>query len=147
MWYIKNGLAVSLTLLSTLAFTTVAQAAEQKGEHGYQTYCAQCHGEQGLGSKKGAKLVGSKLVTGPMNTNIDFILNGSPHKEMPTWRMSPLSDATLAAVITYVRNAWGNNDKAKYGKDAGGDVTAEMIKKQKLKVMYEQVPKQVPKPK
>ena len=31
-----------------------------------------------------------------------------------------LNDVDLAAVVTYQRNSWGNDDKAKYGEDAGG---------------------------
>jgi hypothetical protein len=55
------------------------------------------------------------------------VLNGHNKSIMPTWGISEISDAVIASVITYQRNAWGNNDKKEYGKHAGGVVTPEWV--------------------
>jgi len=45
-----------------------------------------------------------------------------------------LDSQQVAAVITYERNAWDNNDQTKYGKSAGGIVqAADVIHYQKSK--------------
>ena len=40
--------------------------------------------------------------------HIDTVMNGEAETEMQAWAPQ-LSDRELAAVITYERNAWGNN--------------------------------------
>ena len=47
---------------------------------------------------------------------------------MPAFK-SILSHQEIADVVTYVRNSWGNDDKDKYGPDAGGLVTAADVAK------------------
>ena len=77
------------------------------GERVYTANCAACH----LASGKGVPgafpaLDGSKVVTGPKAAQIALVLNGKPGTAMPPW--TQLSDADLAAVITYTRNGLGN---------------------------------------
>ena len=38
-----------------------------------------------------------------------------------------LNDTDIAAVVTYERNAWGNSNKSKYGKHAGGLVQPAQV--------------------
>ena len=45
-----------------------------------------------------------------------------------------LTDEEIAAVISYERNSWGNDDNAKYGKHAGGIVTPEMVAEMRIKL-------------
>ena len=55
-------------------------------------------------------LSGSKIVNGPKEGQIKVVLNGIVKDGKPT-AMAPfkhLSDADLAAVITYTRNNWKN---------------------------------------
>ncbi len=77
-----------------------------KGKKVYDTMCAGCHNVngQGLGVAFPA-LKGSPIALGSANQHIDIVLNGK--KTMPGWKH--LSDVDLSAVITYERNAWGNN--------------------------------------
>ena len=51
-------------------------------------------------------LDGSKIVNGPADAQIALVLNGKTGTAMPAWKQ--LSDADIAAVITYTRNSWGN---------------------------------------
>jgi cytochrome c oxidase subunit 2 len=78
-----------------------------RGEKVYAANCVACHQATGKGVA-GAfpALDGSKLVTGPKADQIALVLNGKPGTAMAAWKA--LSDADLAAVITYTRNSWGN---------------------------------------
>lgn len=84
--------------------------AMDMGQKIYTANCAACHQASGEGLP-GAfpALKGSKIAT---NNNpaehIDIVLNGK--KGMPAFGKQ-LSLAEIAAVVTYERNAWGNNTK------------------------------------
>jgi cytochrome c oxidase subunit 2 len=77
------------------------------GEKIFAANCAACHQANGKGVP-GAfpALDGSKIVNGPKADQIALVLNGKPGTAMVAWK--GLSDADLAAVITYTRNSWGN---------------------------------------
>jgi cytochrome c oxidase subunit 2 len=77
------------------------------GEKVFAGNCAACHQASGKGVP-GAfpALDGSKVVNGPKTEQIALVLNGRPGTAMAAWKQ--LSDADLAAVITYTRNSWGN---------------------------------------
>ncbi len=77
------------------------------GEKVFAGNCAACHQANGKGVP-GAfpALDGSKIVTGAKADQIALVLNGKPGTAMTPWKQ--LSDADLAAVITYTRNSWGN---------------------------------------
>jgi cytochrome c oxidase subunit 2 len=79
-----------------------------RGEKVYAANCAACHQPTGKGVA-GAfpALDGSAVVNGPEAAQIALVLNGKTGTAMPPWKQ--LSDADLAAVITYTRNAWGNH--------------------------------------
>jgi len=71
--------------------------------------CHGCHGENGQGNPPVfPPLKGSKIATGPVKDHIHLVLNGKPGTAMAAFR-DQLNDLELAAVITYERNAWGNN--------------------------------------
>jgi mono/diheme cytochrome c family protein len=97
-------------------------AQVESGHINYLRYCADCHGKDGEG-KAGPKLIGSLMVTGPTYGHIAVALSGHPQTKMPSWGISELSDELIASIITYQRNAWGNNNKKQYGQNAGGVVT------------------------
>jgi cytochrome c oxidase subunit 2 len=77
------------------------------GEKVFAANCAACHQATGKGVP-GAfpALDGSKVVSGPKAGQISLLLNGKAGTAMVAWKQ--LSDADLAAVITYTRNSWGN---------------------------------------
>ena len=101
-----------------------------EGKTVYNKICAACHQASGKGMPPAfPAIIGSKIATGPLADHIDIILNGSKNnKAMQAFR-DQLTDREIAAVITYQRNAFGNDDKAKYGDKAGGLVQPEQIKK------------------
>ncbi len=84
------------------------------GKQKYDVYCASCHKQDGSGSileypalKKG--LLGSSFMTidKPIDRQIKLILQGVSGTQMASF--SQLSDTDLAAIVTYIRNAWCNN--------------------------------------
>jgi cytochrome c oxidase subunit 2 len=78
------------------------------GEKVYATNCVACHQATGKGIP-GAfpALDGSKIATGPKEGHLNIVVNGKSGTAMAAFGKQ-LSDADIAAVITYERNAWGN---------------------------------------
>jgi cytochrome c oxidase subunit 2 len=81
-------------------------ALMQKGESVYKANCAACHQANGTGLPPNfPSLVGSAVVKGDATGQVMQLLEGK--NLMPPF--GHLSDADLAAVITYTRNSWGND--------------------------------------
>lgn len=79
------------------------------GEKVFTSTCAACHQATGLGIPGVfPALKGSKIATGDLNAHLGIVLNGRPGTAMQAFG-TQLSDADIAAVITYERNAFGNN--------------------------------------
>jgi cytochrome c oxidase subunit 2 len=85
---------------------------EELMEHGkavYATSCAACHQATGEGIPNVfPALKGSAIATGPADKHIDIVVHGKTGTAMQAFGPQ-LNDADLAAVITYERNAWGND--------------------------------------
>jgi cytochrome c oxidase subunit 2 len=80
----------------------------KRGEKVY-AQCAACHGATGAGVPGVfPALKGGKIATGPVDGHINIVMKGKPGTAMQAFA-AQLSDADLAAVITYERNAFGNN--------------------------------------
>ncbi|WP_425491984.1 cytochrome c oxidase subunit II [Candidatus Comchoanobacter bicostacola] len=107
---------------------------KQAGEAIYKVHCVACHKADGKGMPPVfPSFVGTSIVTGPPEEQIKILLLGVAGKAMQSYA-DQLSDEEIAAVITYERNAWGNNDKGKYGEYAGGIVTPEMVAEMRVKL-------------
>lgn len=79
-----------------------------RGEKVYATNCVACHQANGKGMPPAfPALSGSKIVTGPVDAQINILLNGKPGTAMASF--ARLSDLELAAVMTYTKNSWDNN--------------------------------------
>jgi cytochrome c oxidase subunit II len=86
---------------------TLAEAKEL-GEKVYAGNCAACHQATGKGMPPTfPALSGSKLVMGPVDAQVNILLNGKPGTAMQSF--ARLTDTELAAVITYTKNSWDNN--------------------------------------
>ena len=80
-----------------------------KGEEVYVRVCAACHQVNGQGLPPAfPSLVGQGLAVGPMEGHLDIVLNGKAGTAMQSFK-GQLNAAEIAAVVTYERNAWGNN--------------------------------------
>ena len=80
-----------------------------EGERVYNATCAACHMPNGEGLPGVfPALKGSPMALNDMQGHIDIVLNGKTGTAMQAFGKM-LSLKELAAVITYERNAWGNN--------------------------------------
>ena len=80
-------------------------------ERGEQVYinCIACHGDKGQGVPPAfPPLTASAITTGPIEEHINIVMKGKPNTTMVAFEQQ-LSDADIAAVITYERNALGNS--------------------------------------
>jgi len=87
---------------------TMAELME-RGEKAYATACAACHQPDGTGAPPAfPALKGSQIALEDMQAHLDVVVNGVPGSAMQAFG-NQLSEVDLAAVITYERNAWGND--------------------------------------
>jgi cytochrome c oxidase subunit 2 len=98
---------------------TVASAADagktwgkdelmKRGEKVY-AQCVACHGATGAGIPGVfPALKGSKIATGPVAGHLAIVMKGKAGTAMQAFA-AQLNDADIAAVVTYERNAFGNN--------------------------------------
>ncbi len=81
----------------------------ERGEGVYGTSCAACHQGNGQGIEGVfPSLVGSPIILGEIADHIDVVMNGLAGTAMQPFATT-LNDADIAAVITFERNAWGND--------------------------------------
>lgn len=81
------------------------------GEDAYNRSCATCH----MGNGEGIQgvfpaLRDSAIALGSVETHLDVVINGVAGTSMQAFG-GQLSEVDLAAIITYERNAWGNDTK------------------------------------
>lgn len=77
-----------------------------KGESVYNANCVACHQADGKGMAGVKPIAGSPVATGDVADHIDVVMFGRTGTAMAAF--SQLSDAEIAAVITYQRNSFGN---------------------------------------
>jgi len=106
------------------------------GKARYEQVCGLCHGVDGMGKPNQAPpLAGSEWVDTKGFQRLAQIplagVNGPLAVKGQTWNLSmpamgaAMSDADLASVLTYIRNAWGNH---------GAPVTAADVKALRAKL-------------
>lgn len=80
-----------------------------KGEEVYSHICVTCHQPGGVGMPPTfPALKGSKIATGPIGDHVNIVFNGKSGTAMQAFK-SQLSDVEIASIVTYERNAFGNN--------------------------------------
>lgn len=105
-----------------------------RGEQTYNKVCAVCHQPNGTGMPPiFPALKGSPMATeaDQIGAHVDIVMNGKKGSAMQAFA-GQLSEVDIAAVITYERNAWGNN--------TGEMVTPKEIVEYKKTGKYEEDP-------
>nr|MBI1231620.1 dehydrogenase [Cytophagales bacterium] len=111
------------SLHQTVLLTSEEQKLFASGRQHYLSTCSGCHGNAGEGVKRlGPPLAGSEWVTGDLKQLSLIVLHGMEGpvevngKVYDTPEILPvmpahttLDDGTLSAILTYIRNEWGNN--------------------------------------
>ena len=80
-----------------------------KGEEVYAKNCVACHQTNGMGIQGiFPKLAGSEIVLNNKSRNVEILMEGVQGAAMQSFA-NQLSEIDIAAVITYTRQAWGND--------------------------------------
>jgi mono/diheme cytochrome c family protein len=137
-WFDKNVYAPYQSSAQLEAFQpkSGAAAALARGKSVYESVCGICHGSDGLGKPGQAPaLAGSDWVTAKGVNRLAHIplagVAGAIQVGGKDWNMNmaamgaALPDEDLAAVLSYIRNSWGNKAEA---------VTAADVKKVRAEI-------------
>lgn len=106
-WGNNTGEAVTPAQIADMSWTMDKLMAE--GEQVYLKACAACHQVNGEGlAGVFPALKASAIALGDVTAHIDIVVNGKQGSAMQAYK-DQLSAEEIAAVVTYERNAWGNN--------------------------------------
>ena len=110
-WLEDQRLAIELAsgqAVADRAKTWAMTELMEIGEQVFVDHCATCHELDGSGQGSTyPALAGGEIPNGPIEAHIDRVLNGAADTEMQAWAPQ-LSDLEIGSVITYERNAFGN---------------------------------------
>ena len=101
----KQAEAAEIKQLMAQTFTL--DELMERGKAVYERNCLACHGAAGEGGV-GTAIAGSAIATGELSGHLDIGINGVAGTAMQAFG-GQLNDVDMAAVITYQRNAFGNN--------------------------------------
>ena len=101
----KRGAAAAQTQLAMQ--TLSVDELMDRGKAVYDSACLACHGAQGEGGI-GNAIAGSTVVLGDLSSHMAVVAGGVSGTAMQAFG-GQLNDVELAAVLTYQRNAFGNN--------------------------------------
>lgn len=111
-WLLQQPLLAEQAALNDLASLSTSFSMEEmmaQGKGVYSATCAACHQPNGMGLPGlFPALKDNAVIQGDVATHIDIIAHGRPGTAMQAYA-GQLSIKQLAAVITYQRNAWGND--------------------------------------
>ncbi len=107
-WIAKQKSAASASAAADTQTFTMDELMK-RGEQVYNSSCAACHQPNGEGITGAFPAIkGGKISTGDMAGHINIVVNGKPGTAMAAYG-DQLSKADIAAVITFERNAFGND--------------------------------------
>jgi len=90
-----------------MAQTFTMDELMERGKTVYDRNCLACHGANGEGGV-GTPIAGSPIATGELGGHLEIGINGVAGTAMQAFG-GQINDVEMAAVITYQRNAFGNN--------------------------------------
>lgn len=102
--------------LIVAANSAYSASAQETGEQLFLNNCAECHQRDGRGIPNIYPALDGSEVVGGSGVDVALVLLIG-RGEMPSFA-GAISDADMAMIINYVRNAWGNS---------GDGITAETI--------------------
>ncbi|MDQ7731397.1 cytochrome c oxidase subunit II [Halomonas sp. SpR1] len=81
----------------------------ERGQSVYQSICSSCHQAEGQGAPPAfPALANNEQLISDVDWHLDKVINGVSGAAMPAFR-NTLNPVEIAAVVTYTRNAWGND--------------------------------------
>lgn len=101
----KKAEAAELKAMMDKQFTLTELV--ERGKDVYNRSCVACHGANGEGGV-GKAIAKSPVALGDIKHHLDIVVHGKPGTAMQAFG-GQLNEVDLAAVVTYERNAFGNN--------------------------------------
>jgi cytochrome c oxidase subunit 2 len=105
--WLEDKQAEAAEIKALMAQTFTMDQLIERGKGVYQGRCAACHGMNGEGGL-GTAIAGSAVATGEIAGHLEIGINGVAGTAMQAFG-GQLNDVDMAAVLTYQRNAFGNN--------------------------------------
>jgi cytochrome c oxidase subunit 2 len=105
--WLETKQAEAAQVKELMAQTFTLDELMERGKSVYDRACLACHGANGEGGL-GNAIAKSPVATGDLNKHLDIGINGVPGTAMQAFG-GQMNDVDMAAVITYQRNAFGNN--------------------------------------
>ena len=105
--WLSGKQAEAAEIKDLMAQTFTMDQLMERGKSVYDRSCLACHGANGEGGL-GNAIAKSPVATGDLSGHLDIGINGVPGTAMQAFG-GQMNDVDMAAVITYQRNAFGNN--------------------------------------
>ena len=105
--WISGKQAEAAEIKDLMAQTFTMDQLMERGKSVYDRSCLACHGANGEGGV-GNAIAKSAVATGELSVHLDIGINGVPGTAMQAFG-GQMNDVDMAAVITFQRNAFGNN--------------------------------------
>ncbi|MEP1471386.1 MAG: cytochrome c oxidase subunit II [Halieaceae bacterium] len=105
--WLASKQAEASEIKALMAQTFTLDQLMERGESVYERSCLACHGAKGEGGV-GTAIAGSAIATGELGGHLEIGINGVAGTAMQAFG-GQMNDVDMAAVITYQRNAFGNN--------------------------------------
>jgi cytochrome c oxidase subunit 2 len=106
--WLENKKAEAAAIRELTAKTFTFDELYSRGQQVYGQWCAACHMPNGEGVPGVFPGLRGGISVGPIEDHIDIVVNGVRGTAMQAFG-AQLSEVDIAAVVTYERNAWGNN--------------------------------------
>jgi cytochrome c oxidase subunit II len=106
--WLENKKAEAAAIRELTAKTFTFDELYSRGQQVYGQWCAACHMPNGEGVPGIFPGLRGGISVGPIREHIDIVVNGVRGTAMQAFG-DQLSEVDIAAVVTYERNAWGNN--------------------------------------
>ena len=105
--WLSGKQAEAAEIKELMAQTFTLDELMERGKSVYDRSCLACHGANGEGGL-GNAIAKSAVATGELGEHLEIGINGVPGTAMQAFG-GQMNDVDMAAVITYQRNAFGNN--------------------------------------
>ena len=106
-WFAEKQ-AEAAQIRELMAQTFTMDELMERGEGVYNRACLACHGARGEGGV-GPAIARSSVAMGELGGHLSMVINGSENNAVMQAFGKQLNDVDLSAVITFQRNAFGNN--------------------------------------